>query len=88
MNHKILIIGNSDEAQSALYLAKIREEYGNDVELITPEQAKEQGLGMSDFVNIPTFKITAPPIMPVIQYGEYKTGKQRRNERRKNKRKK
>jgi len=85
---KVLIIGNSDESKSALYLAKIREEYGNDVELITPEQAKEQGLGMSDFVNIPQFKITAPPIMPVIQYGEYKSGKQLRNERRKNKRKK
>jgi len=84
MTQKILILGAG--ANDALLLAKLKEEHGEDIILVTPEEAKEQGLKMEDFGNIPTFKITAQPIIPMMELGEYKTGKEQRRERRKKQR--
>jgi ketopantoate reductase len=84
MAQKILIVGAG--ANDALLLAKLKEEHGNDIVLVTPEEAKEQGLKMEDIANIPTFKITASPIIPVVEWAEYKTGKEQRRERRKKER--
>ena len=87
MAQKILIVGAGADAKDALLLAKMKEEHGNDIVLITPEEAKEQGLELKDIANIPTMKITAPPIIPMMELGEYKTGKEQRRERRAKERK-
>jgi predicted ATP-dependent serine protease len=63
MTQKILIIGSVGEGKSALLLQAMKEKYGDDIVLVTPEEAKEQGLKPEDFGNIPSYKITAPPIM-------------------------
>lgn len=85
MTKKILIIG-AGEGRDALLLASLKEKHGNDIILVTPEEAKEQGLKIEDFANMPPIKITAPPIIPILEYGEYKSGKEKRRERRKKKR--
>ena len=87
MAQKILVIGAGADVKDALLLAKLKEEYGNDIILVTPEEAKEQGLELKDIANIPTMKITAPPIIPMMEFGEYKTGKEQRRERRAKERK-
>ena len=87
MTKKILVFGHIDHGISSLVLATMKEKHGDDIILMTPEQAKEQGLKMEDFENIPRMKITAPPIIPVVQFGQYKSGKEERMERRKKERK-
>lgn len=76
-------MGNSGEGKSALMLQAMKEKYGDDIVLATPEEAKEQGLKPEDFVNIPSYKITAPPIMeqPMI-LGTPPSGKEQRRQRR------
>ena len=88
MAQKILIIGAGADTKDALLLAKMKEEYGNDIVLVTPEEAKEQGLELKDIDNIPTMKITAPPIIehPIL-LGVEKSGKEKRRQRRKQERK-
>ena len=86
MTGKICIVGAGQDSKSALLLATMKEKFGDDIILVTPEEAREQGLTTKDFANIPTFKITAPPIIPNIEFGEYKTGKECRRERRKKER--
>lgn len=85
MAQKILVIGAG--ANDALLLATLKEKHGDDIILVTPEEAKEQGLKMEDFGNIPTFKITAPPIIQMVEFGEYKSCKEERRERRAKERK-
>ena len=84
---KILIIGGG-EGKSALMLQTMKEKYGNDIVLVTPEEAKEQGLNPEDFGNIPNYKITAPPMMihPIL-LGETPSGKEKRRKRREQERK-
>lgn len=88
MTQKILIIGSGGAGKSALMLQAVKEKYGDDVVLVTPEEAKEQGLKPEDFGNLPSYKITAPPIMeqPMI-LGTPTSGKENRRERRKQERK-
>lgn len=81
MPQKILIIGAN--ADNALLIARLKEEHGNDIVFFTPEEAKAQGLGMEDFANIPTFKITAPPLTEYRHEVEL-SGKEKRRLRRKN----
>ena len=66
----------------------MKEKYGDDIILYTTEEAKEQGLTPADFGNIPSYKITAPPIMeqPMI-LGTPPSGKERRRKRREQERK-
>jgi GTPase SAR1 family protein len=83
MTQKILIIGAGGEGKSALMLQAMKEKYGDDIVLVTPKEAKEQGLTPADFGDIPTMKITAPPIMehPTL-LGAEKSGKEKRRQRR------
>jgi len=41
MKQKILIIGAGNEGKSALMLQVMKEKYGDDIVLVTPEEAKE-----------------------------------------------
>lgn len=83
---KILLIGDDDLSKSELMLATLKEKYGEDVIIVTRQQAKEQGLKMTDFYNLPTMKITAPLINPHPPFVK-KSGKENRRARRKNERK-
>lgn len=88
MTKKILVIGNSEEVKSALMLQSMKEKYGDDIVLVTPEEATKQGLNPEDFDNLPSHKITAPPIMaqPMI-LGTPPSGKEKRRQRREQERK-
>jgi GTPase SAR1 family protein len=88
MSKKILIVGSGGEGKTTLMLQTMKEKYGDDVVLVTPEEAKEQGLESKDFVNLPSYKITAPPIMeqPTI-LGTPPSGREQRRKRRKEERK-
>jgi hypothetical protein len=89
MTQKILIVGNGIGDKSALLLQAMKEKYGDDIVLVTPEEAREQGLKSEDFVNIPSYKITAPPIMdqPMISRAPHASGKEQRRKRREQERK-
>lgn len=83
MKKKILVIG-ANIGTHALMLQTLKEQHGDDILLYTPEEAKEQGLTMDDFSNIPTYKITAPPIFEEPKLlGNPMCGKRARNQRRK-----
>jgi hypothetical protein len=78
--------------ESALILQEMKEKYGDDVILVTFDEAREQGLKAEDFVNPPSYKITAPPMMelPMIlgapPSGKYQRRKRREQERKNKKR--
>lgn len=85
MENKVLIIGGGHTSLSALAL---KEKFGDDVVMLTPEEAKEQGLTMSDFDNIPTMKITPQYKFPENTInGISISGQANRRQRRKNERK-
>jgi len=85
---KILIIGAGGEGKTVLMHQMMKDKYGDDIILVTPDEAKEQGLNLDDFANMPPMKITAPPIFePMKLYGYEKTGREKRRDRRKNERK-
>jgi hypothetical protein len=89
MSNRILVIGAGDDVKTSLILQKIREEYGEDVVLYTPEEAREQGLKPEDFGNT-SYKITAPPPMETMEtpliLGNVPTGRDKRRKRRKEER--
>jgi predicted ATP-dependent serine protease len=83
MTRKILIAGNPSVGKSALMIQSMKEKYGEEIILVTTEEAKEQGLGPEDFLNLPKYKITAPPIMEEPRIlGTPPTGKEKRRKRR------
>jgi hypothetical protein len=85
---KILIIGAGLDGKTLLLEQHMKEKFGDDIILVTPEEAKEQGLTPDAFANIPRMKITAPPVFEVAKlYGHEKTGREKRRDRRKNERK-
>lgn len=82
---KIIII-DSVKGNDALFIMSLREKHGQDVILVTPEEAKQKGITMEDIYHEP-IKITMP------YHNEYidpnpKDGKANRRERRKKERKK
>lgn len=93
-NKKVLVIGHGLESKSELAIQYLKEKYGQDVEVFTPEEAKEKGLTVHDFENLKSIKITAPP--PLIElpkvvargYNIEQTGRAKRRERRKQNRNK
>jgi hypothetical protein len=61
----------------------LREKYGDDLVILTTDQAHEKGLALADFANVPTMQITAPPVLHVQEpFGAVKCGKTKRRERR------
>jgi GTPase SAR1 family protein len=84
---KILIIGSS-EGKTALMHQMMKEKFGDDVILVTYDEAKEQGLMPDDFSNTTRMKIKSLPIFePLYIHGHVKTGRENRRDRRKNERK-
>ena len=81
----MLIIGSGLEG--ALAIASLKEKFGNDIIVVTPEEAKEQGLVPDDFVNTPKMKITAPPVMASMIQTDFQSGREKRRDRRKKQRK-
>lgn len=63
---KILIIGGGEI--SSLMAQTMKEKFGDDIVLFTPEEAKEKGLNSMDFENTPTFEIKPTFEMPNILY--------------------
>lgn len=84
---KIAIIGQGQE-KNALAIMALKEKYGADVVIVTPEEAQEKGLKLEDIVNTPVIKITAPPVYDAFVDPNPKDGKARRRERRKKENKK
>lgn len=88
---KLLLMVAGGNPPSELLLATLREKHGNDIVLVTPEEAKAKGLKMEDFDNLPTMKYNAPPIAPLAAHpkltGPFKSGKETRRQRREQERK-
>ena len=81
----ILIIGNVGMGKSCLQVAELKEKYGEDINIVTEEEAREQGLIPRDFANLPSFEIKSIPEIP-LHYHDFKTGQQNRREKRKQQR--
>lgn len=79
MTKKILIIGSGSEGKTELMLRSMKEKHGEDIILVTPDEANEQGLKMEDFDNLTKMKLTATLLFNEIQ----QSGKEKRRERRK-----
>lgn len=62
---KVLLIGGNS-VFTGLFAQSTKEKYGDDVVVVTPEEAKEKGMDLSEFVNVPTYEIKAPPTLPDI----------------------
>jgi hypothetical protein len=85
---KILVIGGGGIGMHpTLILQQFKEQYGENIELYTPEQAQEQGIQASEFANLPTFKIENTYTEHLTAPWMYKDGKQNRRERRNKERK-
>lgn len=84
MGKKILLIGRDESIKDNLMIQRLKEEYGEDIILYTPEEAQKQGLKMEDFGNIPKLTIQAPLFKEeqVKLLGTPKDGKASRRERR------
>lgn len=58
---KVLLL--EGDGISSLVIQRFKEEYGEDIEIVTLEQAQEQNLLPDDFVNIPTYQIKMNPML-------------------------
>lgn len=84
---KILIVAPPDCAPPELMLMDLKEKVRVDVVVCTPQQAKEQGLTMSDFVEQSRSTPYFPPAIIDMPMGKYKSGQEKRRDRRKNRKK-
>jgi hypothetical protein len=75
----ILIIGAGSAGITTLTAAMLKEEYGQDIKLFTPEEAQLAGLMPQDFDNVPVYEIKAPPKFEdeLISVKQYFNGGQR-----------
>jgi hypothetical protein len=85
---RVLVVDSDLDGRSSLAIQSLKEKFGDDIILVTPQQAIEQEIPLDDFANIPRMKITAPPIMPMMISGTPPTGKEKRRARRKQERSK
>ena len=80
----LILIGSG---ASALQIQELKNKFGVQATLVTPEEAKEQGLLPDDFANIPSMKIIQPPPFEVLKlHKPEKSGREKRRERRKKER--
>lgn len=86
MTKKLLIVGAGADALTAIALKALKEKHGNDIELVTAEEAAQRGLSIKDFENTQPMKLINPLGKLLIQ-SDFKTGKQLRTERRAKERK-
>lgn len=54
---KVLLINPYVKLMDGLMIQKLKEEFGEDFKLYTPEQAQSEGLKPQDFDNFPTYEI-------------------------------
>ncbi len=95
MSIKVLIADEIEEGKLTLLLMKIKEKYGDDVIILTPDQAKEQNLTLDDFANIPKLELKSIHIDEIAYLTAYcfdktepsKKSKTRKREHRWNSRK-
>jgi len=81
---KVLIV--EDDNSQSLLRQSMKEKFGDDVILVTSEEAKEQGLIPDNFPSISQMKI---PVLEVAKIHGYEmTGQEKRRERRRKERKK
>ncbi len=87
---KVLVVDSDLEGRSSLAIQALKEKFGDDVVIVTPKEAIEQGIVLDEFANIPRMKITAPPmgVVPMLIGGTPPTGQERRRSRRKQERSK
>lgn len=85
---RVLVVDSDLEGRSSLAIQSLKEKFGDDVILVTPQQAVEQEIPLDEFANIPRMKITAPPIMPMMISVTPPNGKEKRRARRKQERSK
>lgn len=83
----ILIVGHIGDTAIGAAVAKLYGMGHEDVQVITPEQAKELGHPSSPFEPEP-MEFKAPELIEYTSLVEYKTGQELRRERRKKNRKK
>jgi hypothetical protein len=86
MDKKIIVIGAGVEQNNALMIASLKERFGNDALIVTPEETIQQGINPENLVYPERIKITALPVIPVVDLGYYQSGRERRRERRKKER--
>jgi len=71
---RVLIVGSLGSA-SQIVAQTIKEQYGNDVQIYTPEQAIKEGLTENDFANT-TWEYSMPPqVEPLPFFTGGKVGK-------------
>jgi hypothetical protein len=80
----ILVVGGDFTGKATLAIQRLKEIYGGEVSVYTPDQAKEQGLTVEPFEGIPKRQIVPIPIIPMMYASDPKSGRERRRERRKN----
>jgi hypothetical protein len=78
---RILVIGGGEHGKGTLAEVILREKYGEDLVIVTAEDAMKQGLGPEHFDNVPTMRIEASPTMH-LPPGSVKCGREKRRERR------
>ena len=84
---KVLVIGSTNV--DGLLIQSLKEKFGEDVKLYTPEEAQAEGLTQNDFANIPTYTIKPTPVfedsffIPSLKVG--KGGRARNRSDKKNK---
>ena len=83
---KVAIIGPGQES-SELAKRFLKEKYGDDIIILTDEQAKQAKVSEDQIVNLPTMQIINPYNHSGHVNVPEKTGKQKRRERRRTERK-
>lgn len=58
-----------------LMIQKLKEEFGEDVKVCTPEYAQAEGLKPQDFDNFPTYEIKKQPMTNDLFFPTEKVGK-------------
>ncbi len=66
--NKVLILGENN----TLAIQVMKEKYGDDIQVVTVDEAKEQGLAPDDFRNIPTYEIKSNMACHEIPFMESK----------------
>lgn len=79
--NRIIVIGGGMTEKTSLLLQTLKEKYGENIEVITAEEADQRGFKSDQLEPMMNMKITAVPIISMTQL-DYKSGKEIRRERR------
>lgn len=88
MTKRLLVFGGDSIGKTALLEQSMKEKHGDDIELVTIQEAQERGLKPEDFENVPSYPITAHPILEQPHVlGFQPSGRESRRKRREQERK-